>query len=241
MILTLKDVNTFYGRSHILQGISLELDEGELVLLIGRNGVGKTTTLKTIMGVQPATAGKIVFGGEEITGLSPHKIARKGIAYIPEERRVIPNLTVFENLKLGMLIRGKMGRDRMGATMEEVFAYFPRLKERIHHRGENLSGGEQQMLAIARAMVSEPKLMLIDEPTEGLMPIMVNEIAEILRKLQDRGVTLLLVEQNYDMAFGLSDKARVYIMEKGAVCYHGSVEEIMLNREPLEKFCGVRL
>lgn len=241
MILTLEKVNTFYGRSHILQGISVELGEGELVLLIGRNGVGKTTTLKTIMGVQAPSSGKILFNEEEITGLRPHKIARKGIAYVPEERRIIPNLTVFENLKLGMLIRGKLARDEINETIDEVFGYFPRLKERIHHRGDNLSGGEQQMLAIARGMVSKPKLILIDEPTEGLMPILVAEIAEILKKLLKIGVAVFLVEQNYDMAFNLSEKARVYIMEKGSICHHAPVSEIINNREPLEKFCGVNL
>jgi len=241
MILSLQDVNTFYGRSHVLQGISLDIDPGELVLLIGRNGVGKTTTLKTIMGVQPPSSGNILFDGEGIAGLSPHKIARRGIAYIPEERRIIPNLTVFENLKMGMLVHGKIGHEQIKAVVDEVCTTFSRLKERIHHRGENLSGGEQQMLAIARAMVAQPKLMLIDEPTEGLMPIMVDEIAEILKKLQQSGVTILLVEQNYDMAFGLIDTARVYIMEKGMVCYHGSVKEITTDREPLVKYCGVKL
>ena len=162
MILSLTDVNTYYGRSHVLQGVSLELDQGELVLLIGRNGVGKTTTLKTIMGVQPSSSGSIVFNGQDIAGLPPNKIARQGIAYIPEERRIIPNLSVFENLKLGMLIRGKMNSQQIDAELEDVFAYFPRLKERIQNRGENLSGGEQQMLALARAMVAKPKLMLID-------------------------------------------------------------------------------
>jgi branched-chain amino acid transport system ATP-binding protein len=239
MILSLEDVNTFYGRSHILQGISINVDEGELVLLIGRNGVGKTTTLKTIMGVQPPSSGRIHFNGEEITGLRPHKIARKGVSYIPEERRIIPNLTVFENMKLGMLIRGKLNNTQIDETLGEIFTSFPRLKERIHHRGDNLSGGEQQMLAIARAMVSKPRLMLIDEPTEGLMPIMVDEIADILKNLLKSGVTVLLVEQNYDMAFSLSEKARVYIMEKGRICYQAPVNEILQNKESLEKFCGV--
>jgi branched-chain amino acid transport system ATP-binding protein len=241
MILSLEDINTFYGRSHILQGISLGLEQGELVLLIGRNGVGKTTTLKTIMGVQPPSSGKVIFNGEQIQGSAPYRIARKGIAYVPEERRIIPNLTVFENMKLGMLIRGKLQNDEIKESVEEVFSYFPRLKERIHHRGDNLSGGEQQMLALARAMVARPKLMLIDEPTEGLMPIMVDEIAEILKRLQQSGVSILLVEQNYEMAFGLSEESRVYIIEKGAVCYRGSVSAIKADREPLEKYCGVRL
>jgi branched-chain amino acid transport system ATP-binding protein len=241
MILTLEKVNTFYGRSHILQGISLELGEGAPVVCNGGIGVGRRPTLKTIMGVQAPSSGKILFNEEEITGLRPHKIARKGIAYVPEERRIIPNLTVFENLKLGMLIRGKLARDEINETIDEVFGYFPRLKERIHHRGDNLSGGEQQMLAIARGMVSKPKLILIDEPTEGLMPILVAEIAEILRKLLKIGVAVFLVEQNYDMAFNLSEKARVYIMEKGSICHHAPVSEIINNREPLEKFCGVNL
>jgi branched-chain amino acid transport system ATP-binding protein len=241
MILSLEGVHTYYGRSHVLQGISLEVAKGDLVILIGRNGVGKTTTLKTIMGVQPPAAGKVSFEGEEITGLRPHQIARRGIAYIPEERRILPNLTVLENLKLAMLIRGTITQAMLDDSLEEVFAYFPRLKERIGNRGEALSGGEQQMLAMARAMVAKPKLMLVDEPTEGLMPIMVDEIAQILKKLRASGVTILLVEQNYEMAFGLSDSSRVYIMEKGRICHQTGIQALLADREPLERFCGVRL
>jgi branched-chain amino acid transport system ATP-binding protein len=241
MILSLSDVHTHYGRSHVLQGISLQVSQGDLVILIGRNGVGKTTTLKTIMGVQRPSAGKIVFEGQDVAGLPPHQIARRGIAYIPEERRIIPNLTVLENLKLAMLIQGKISQRAMDDALEEVFSYFPRLKQRIGNRGEALSGGEQQMLAMARGMVARPKLMLVDEPTEGLMPIMVDEIANILRRLLSKGITILLVEQNYEMAFGLSDTSQVYIMEKGIICHQTGIQALRADRDPLERYCGIRL
>jgi branched-chain amino acid transport system ATP-binding protein len=241
MILSVEGAHTYYGRSHVLQGISLQVEKGDLVILIGRNGVGKTTTLKTIMGVQPPATGKVVFEGEDIARMRPHQIARRGIAYVPEERRILPNLSVLENLKLAMLIRGKITQAMLNDSLEEVFSYFPRLKQRIGNRGEALSGGEQQMLAMARAMVARPKLMLVDEPTEGLMPIMVDEIALILKKLQASGVTILLVEQNYEMAFGLSDSSRVYIMEKGRICHETGIGALLADRQPLERYCGVRL
>jgi branched-chain amino acid transport system ATP-binding protein len=241
MILSLERVDTYYGRSHVLQGISLHVDRGELVILIGRNGVGKTTTLRTIMGVQPPSAGRISFEGEDIAGLRPFQVARRGIAYVPEERRILPNLTVLENLKLAMMIRGRMTRKDADRALEEVFETFPRLGQRSANRGEALSGGEQQMLAMARAMVAKPKLMLVDEPTEGLMPLMVDEIAQILRRLQASGVGIVLVEQNYEMAFGLSDASRVYIMEKGRICHESGIQALLQDREPVERFCGIRL
>lgn len=241
MFLTLKDVNTFYGRSHILQGIDLEVDKGNLVILIGRNGVGKTTTLKTIMGIQPAKSGSIILEGEDITGLRPHEIAAKGIAFVPEERRIVPNLSVLENLKLAMLVRGKLSPADYDQTLEEVFSNFPHLKERLSNRGDALSGGEQQMLALARAMVAKPRLILIDEPSEGVMPILVDEIAEILKRFLANGVTILLVEQNYEMAFGLSDASQVYIMEKGAICHTCGIGALLSDRAPLFKYCGVQM
>lgn len=241
MFLTLKDINTFYGRSHILQGIDLEMERGDLVILIGRNGVGKTTTLKTIMGIQRAKHGSVTFDGQDITRLRPHEIAAKGIAYVPEDRRIIPNLSVLENLKLAMLVRGKLSAEESEQTLEEVFTNFPRLKERIGNRGDALSGGEQQMLALARAMVAKPRLILIDEPSEGVMPILVDEIAEILKRFLADGVTILLVEQNYDMAFGLSEKSRVYIMEKGTICHACGIGSLIDDREPLLKYCGVQM
>ncbi len=239
-MLVLENINTYYGYSHILHDVSLEVKEGEILVLLGRNGVGKSTTLKSIMGIQAPKTGKITFEGSDITGLPPFKVARMGISLIPEERRVIPNLTVLENLKLGMLIRGKeVNREE---TMENVvFKYFPRLKERLHQLGGSLSGGEQQMLTIARALVANPRLMMIDEPTEGLMPLLVDEIGEIIKKLQADGVTILLVEQNYRLALGLSEKQRAYIMEKGHIKMSGSPQELQERHEEVEHYLGVKL
>jgi branched-chain amino acid transport system ATP-binding protein len=238
-MLVLDQINSYYGHSHILQDVSLDVKEGEILVLLGRNGVGKTTTLKSIMGIQPPKRGKITFEGEEITGLPPHLVARKGISLIPEDRRVIPNLTVLENLKLGMLIRGK-NFDRE-ETLQMVYQYFPRLEERLSQLGGSLSGGEQQMLTIARALVAKPRLMMIDEPTEGLMPILVDEIAEIIRKLQEDGVTILLVEQNYQMSLSLSDNQRAYIMEKGQIRMCGTPRELRERQEEVEQYFGVKL
>jgi branched-chain amino acid transport system ATP-binding protein len=238
-MLVLDQINSYYGHSHILQDVSLDVKEGEILVLLGRNGVGKTTTLKSIMGIQPPKRGKITFEGEEITGLPPHLVARKGISLIPEDRRVIPNLTVLENLKLGMLIRGK-NFDRE-ETLQMVYQYFPRLEERLSQLGGSLSGGEQQMLTIARALVAKPRLMMIDEPTEGLMPILVDEIAEIIRKLQEDGVTILLVEQNYQMSLSLSDNQRAYIMEKGQIRMCGTPRELRERQEEVEQYLGVKL
>jgi branched-chain amino acid transport system ATP-binding protein len=232
-------VNTFYGYSHILQGVSLEVHEGEIVVLLGRNGVGKTTTMKTIMGVQPPKTGKVLFLGENIAGLPPHKIARMGISLIPEDRRVIPNLTVYENLKLGSLVRGKKNdRERL---LEMVFEYFPRLKERLKQDGGKLSGGEQQMLTIGRGLMGQPKLMLIDEPSEGLAPKIVHEIMEIIKKLQKDGVTILLVEQHVEMAMRLSENQRAYIMEKGQIRMTGNLEELSCCMEEVVQCLGVKI
>ena len=241
MFLTLHDVHTYYGRSHILQGIDLEVAQGELVILIGRNGVGKTTTLKTIMGIEPARSGRITLDGTDITSLKPHEIAGKGIAYVPEERRIIPNLSVLENLKLAMLVRGKLTQHEVDDSLEQIFSNFPHLKKRLSNRGDALSGGEQQMLALARAMVAQPKLILVDEPSEGVMPLLVDEIGEILKRFLANGVTILLVEQNYEMAFSLSDESRIYIMEKGRICHQCGIQELMSDRDPLVKYCGIQL
>ena len=241
MFLTLQDVHTYYGRSHILQGIDLEVAQGELVILIGRNGVGKTTTLKTIMGIESARSGKIIFNGTDITSLKPYEIARKGIAFVPEERRIIPNLSVLENLKLAMLVRGKLSQQETDESLELIFSNFPNLKRRLSNRGDALSGGEQQMLALARAMVAKPKLILVDEPSEGVMPLLVKEIGEILKRFVQDGVTVLLVEQNYEMAFGLSDQSRVYIMEKGRICHQCGIQALLSDRDPLVKYCGIQL
>jgi len=224
-LLTLEDVHTYYGEAHILQGVSATVGEGEVVTLIGRNGAGKTTTLRSIMGIVRARQGHVRLRGEDITALKTHEIARRGIAWIPEERRVLPNLTVLENLRLGML----GGTAPNGAdVLEEVFGYFPRLRERIAHRGRFLSGGEQQMLAIARGLVSRPAVMLVDEPTEGLAPLLVQNLTEILAAINRRGTTILLVEQTLEVARALSH--RVYVMDQGQIQFEGTPEQ--LRRDP---------
>jgi branched-chain amino acid transport system ATP-binding protein len=238
-MLKVENINTYYGTSHILHNVSLEIQDGEIVVLLGRNGVGKSTTLKSIMGIAPCKSGKITLNGEEITRLSPDRIARKGISFIPEDRRVIPNLTVFENLKLGMLIRGK--NVNMNETLEMVFQYFPKLKERLDQMGESLSGGEQQMLTTARGLVANPRLMMIDEPTEGLAPIIVEEIWEMLKKLHENKVTILLVEQNYEMSLQLSKNLRAYILEKGHIRLSGTREELHAKQEDVERYLGVKV
>ena len=224
-LLTLEGVHTYYGEAHILQGVSSTVGEGEVVTLIGRNGAGKTTTLRSIMGIVRARHGHVRLRGEDITALKTHEIARRGIAWIPEERRVLPNLTVLENLRLGML----GGTAPNGAdVLEEVFGYFPRLRERIAHRGRFLSGGEQQMLAIARGLVSRPAVMLVDEPTEGLAPLLVQNLTEILAAINRRGTTILLVEQTLEVALALSH--RVYVMDQGQIQFEGTPEQ--LRRDP---------
>jgi branched-chain amino acid transport system ATP-binding protein len=240
-MLKVEKVNTYYGTSHILHNVSLDVQDGEIIVLLGRNGVGKTTTLKTIMGIQPCQTGKVVFNDEDITRMPPDEIARRGISLVPEDRRIIPNLTVFENLKLGMLVRLKREKVNLDATLETVFHYFPRLKERLTQMGESLSGGEQQMLTTARGLVANPKLMMIDEPTEGLAPMLVEEIWEMLKKLHENKVTLLLVEQNYEMSLQLSKNLRAYILEKGHIRMSGTREELHARQEEVEKYLGVKL
>lgn len=238
-MLELRGVDTFYGYSHILHDLSIRVKEGEIVVLLGRNGVGKSTTMKTIMGIQAPRSGEVIFRGERIDGLPPHKVARKGISLIPEDRRVIPNLTVYENLKLGSLIRGK-DRD-LEAMLETVFGYFPRLKERLRQEGGKLSGGEQQMLTIARGLMAKPKLMLIDEPSEGLAPKIVHEIMEIIKRLQQDGATILLVEQHAEAAMRLSTNLRAYIMEKGEIRLHGTLQELSTRMDEVERCLGAKI
>jgi branched-chain amino acid transport system ATP-binding protein len=238
-MLVLQDVHTYYGLSHVLQGITLHVEAGEIVTLIGRNGAGKTTTLKSIMSLAPPQRGEIIFQDKPITGLHTHLIARRGIAFVPEERRIFPNLTVYENLRLGLLKhKGTRDQYRHGQeVMERALAYFPRLRERLRQEGRSLSGGEQQMLAIARALVAEPVLMLIDEPTEGLMPILVQAIEEILVQLHNHGVTILLVEQNIKMALSISQRA--YVIDQGVIQFAGTTQDILDNRELQRRYLAV--
>ncbi len=232
-LLVLDDVHTYYGEAHILQGVSLSVREGEVVTLIGRNGAGKTTTLRSIMGIARTRRGHVRLRGQDITGRPTHEIARGGIAWVPEERRVLPNLTVVENLRLGWLARG----GGSAGSVEEVFEYFPRLRERMGHRGRFLSGGEQQMLAIARALVARPSVMLVDEPTEGLAPLLVQSLTEILASINRRGMTIMLVEQSLEVALKLAH--RVYVMDQGRIQFEGTPEDLRRDPAIQQRFLGV--
>jgi branched-chain amino acid transport system ATP-binding protein len=234
-LLSVEDVHTYYGEAHILQGVSIGVGEGEVVTLIGRNGAGKTTTLRSIMGIARPRRGAIRLGGEDLTRLPTHEIVRRGIAWVPEERRVLPNLTVLENLRLGVL--GARGADGAAARLEEAFALFPRLRERIDHRGRQLSGGEQQMLAIARGLVARPRVMLVDEPTEGLAPLLVQSLTEILRRINGNGTTVLLVEQTLEVALALSN--RLYVMDQGRIQFEGTPAALAADPTVQQRFLGV--
>jgi branched-chain amino acid transport system ATP-binding protein len=235
-LVLVEDVHTYYGKSHILHGVSLHVGPGEVVGLLGRNGVGKSTTLKTIMGLVRPSHGAVLFGGNAITGLPPHKLARLGIGYVPEDRRIFRLLTVMENLRTG-LDRDGVTEDKRRALLDKVFTYFPVLAERRNQAGGTLSGGEQQMLAIARAMMLEPKIILLDEPTEGLMPRMVSQIRQIIDVLHNEGVAILLVEQNVPLTLAASQ--RLYIMEKGSVRHHCATSEIDVNHAIIKQYLGV--
>jgi branched-chain amino acid transport system ATP-binding protein len=235
-MLVLDDVHAHYGKSHVLHGVSVEVRAGEVVGLLGRNGVGKTTTLKAIMGLVRRTGGRIAFEGRDLAGLPPHELARLGIAWVPEERRIFRLLTVLENLRTG-LDRPGLPAARREALLEKVYRYFPILQERRDQAGGTLSGGEQQMLAIARAMMLEPKIILLDEPTEGLMPRMVAQIREIVHALHRDGVAILLVEQNVPLT--LEAAGRVYIMEKGVVRHHAPAAELRADHGVIREYLGV--
>ncbi len=235
-MLALHDVHTYYGKSHILHGVSIEVGAGEVVGLLGRNGVGKSTTLKTVMGIVRPSQGRVVFEQRDVGGMAPYRVARIGIGYVPEDRRIFRLLTVLENLRTGL--------DRQGITdarrdelLEKVYTNFPVLRERRSQAGGTLSGGEQQMLAIARAMMLEPKIILLDEPTEGLMPRMVGQIHEIINVLHREGVAILLVEQNVPLTLEVSD--RVYIMEKGVVRHHAPAAELRADHAVIHQYLGI--
>jgi branched-chain amino acid transport system ATP-binding protein len=235
-MLSVRDVHTYYGKSHILHGVSIEVGRGEVVGLLGRNGVGKTTTLKTIMGLVAPSKGTVEFEGRLITGQPPHHVARYGIAWVPEERRIFRLLTVMENLRTG-LDRSGVDESRRQALLEKAYTNFPVLRERRNQAGGTLSGGEQQMLAIARAMMLEPKIILLDEPTEGLMPRMVSQIREIVSVLHREGVAILLVEQNVPLTLEVAD--RVYFMEKGMVRHEDRAADLQRNPNVIHQYLGV--
>ena len=235
-MLALRDVHAHYGKSHVLHGVTIDVGPGEVVGLLGRNGVGKSTTLKTIMGLVRASAGSLTFEGRDLVGLATHRLPGLGIGYVPEDRRVFRLLTVLENLRTG-LDRSGVTPERRQALLEKVYRYFPVLRERRNQAGGTLSGGEQQMLAIARAMVLEPKIILLDEPTEGLMPRMVGHIREIIEILHKEGVAILLVEQNVPLTLAVSD--RVYIMEKGAVRHQATAAALRGDDAVIHQYLGV--
>jgi branched-chain amino acid transport system ATP-binding protein len=235
-LVTVEDIHTFYGKSHILNGVSLKVGAGEVVGLLGRNGVGKSTTLKTIMGLVNPSQGRVLFEGKPITGMPSHKLARLGIGYVPEDRRIFRLLTVMENLRTG-LDRDGVSDEKKKQLLDKAFTYFPRLAERRSQAGGTLSGGEQQMLAIARAMMLEPKIILLDEPTEGLMPRMVSQIREIIDVLHKESVAILLVEQNVPLTLEASQ--RVYFMEKGAVRHQAAASALSANDPVIHQYLGV--
>jgi len=225
VLLAVEDLHAHYGKSHILHGVSLQIDAGEIVCLLGRNGVGKSTTLKSIMGLVRPSRGRVLFKERAIEGLPPYRVARLGLGYVPEERRIFPTITVRENLLMGIKgTRAGDGARENGWTLERVYEFFPRLKERERQRAGTLSGGEQQMLTMGRTLMGNPDLLLVDEPTEGLAPMIVEQVERILQAIHAGGTPVLLVEQSMETALALAE--RVYVMSKGQIVFQGSVREL---------------
>jgi branched-chain amino acid transport system ATP-binding protein len=238
MLLEVQDLNTYYGTSHVLQGISLTVAQGEIVGLLGRNGMGKSTALKSIIGLVKPKSGSVIFDGRDITGYPPYKGARAGIGYVPEERRIFPNLTVLDNLDLGIKAgRAAVRRNHSAWTVERIFKHFPILKERSYSKGKHLSGGEQQMLTIGRSLMGNPELLLVDEPTEGLAPLLVKEVRDILEGINKAGVSILLVEHNIKVAMSLANS--IYLMGKAHIGFGGKAEELRVHPEIQEKYLEV--
>lgn len=221
MLLNVEDINVYYGAIHAIKGVSFQVNEGEIVTLIGANGAGKSTTLKTVSGLLRSKTGAITFEGEDISNTAPHKLVAHGLAHVPEGRRVFLNMTVEENLEMGAYVKGKVSQE----LLEKVYQHFPRLKERRRQVAGTLSGGEQQMLAMGRALMSEPKLMMLDEPSMGLAPILVDQIFEIIQTLHKNGTTILLVEQNAQMALSVANRG--YVLETGKVVRSAPAKELL--------------
>ena len=234
-MLKVEQLNAWYDHSHVIQGLSFEVKAGEIVTLMGRNGAGKTTTLRTLMGLLSKCQGRVLFEGEDLLRLPSHARYHRGLAYVPEDRRIVQGLTVLENLQLGLLASARRGE--MTAMVDEIAQTFPRLKERLHQDGTSLSGGEQHMLAIARAMMARPRMILLDEPSEGIMPLLVHEMFELFSRMKKAGTTILLVEQNVERALSISDRA--YILDQGQIVHQGAASDLLRNSEIQEKYCAV--
>jgi len=233
-VLQIKEIDVYYGAIHALKKLSLEVEQGTIVTLIGANGAGKTTTLKTISGILRPKSGTITYKGKEITKVAPEKIVSLGISQVPEGRRIFPTMSVLENLEMGAYLR--KDKKAIQIDMDNVFTRFPRLMERRKQMAGTLSGGEQQMLAIGRALMAKPELMLMDEPSMGLAPLLVKEIFEIIKDINSRGTTILLVEQNANMALSVADKA--YVIETGEIVLQGTAEQLMKSDEVKKAYLG---
>ena len=232
-ILVIDDIHTYYGESYILQGLSLKVGEGTVASLVGRNGTGKTTTMRSVMGFTPSRRGTIWFKGEDITRLKSYEIARKGLGHVPQGRRIFPSLSVRENLAIATKQYGQ----KTSWNSERVLSLFPALKERLGNKGNQLSGGQQQMLAIARTLVSNPDLVLMDEPSEGLAPIVIQEVANIIQQLRQEGVSILLAEQNLPLAMKVANY--VYVVSKGAIVFEGVPEQLQENQKVEREYLAV--
>jgi branched-chain amino acid transport system ATP-binding protein len=233
-ILNIDQINTFYGQSHVLQGVSLSIQKGEVVCLLGRNGVGKTTTLRSIIGLTPPRSGKILFKGVNVAGKPPYQIAQMGIGYVPDDRRIFADLTLFENLELARRLSSK-GKTQW--TFEKIYDLFPVFVDLKERKGNQLSGGEQKMLATGRALMKNPDLLLLDEPSEGLAPLVIQNLVEVTGRIRSEGVTILLADQNLKFCRKTSDRG--YILEKGMIQYQGVMEEIWQNEEIVRKYLVV--
>ena len=228
-VLEARDVHAYYGKSHILHGVSLRLDEGEIVTVLGRNGAGKTTTMRSLMGLTAVRNGSVRILGEDTTRWPAYRVARLGVGYVPEGRKIFGNLTVLENLTVPEAREGPW-------TLDRVFALFPRLRERKSQLGRQLSGGEQEMLSIARPLLLNPRIMLLDEPSQGLAPLVVQEVMQVVRAMRDEGLSVLLVEQNVPLSLGIADRA--YILDDGKVVHSGTAAELAANHDLVEKLAG---
>jgi branched-chain amino acid transport system ATP-binding protein len=237
MLLEVNKIHSFYEKSHILHAVSLRIKKGELVCLLGRNGVGKSTTLKSVMGIVRSREGSILFHGQELIGKEPYEIARMGVGFVPEDRRIFQSLTVNENLLIGIKKEKNEARSNQGWTLEKVYDTFPQLKERKDSKGVYLSGGEQQMLTVARTLMGNPELMLIDEPTEGLAPTIVKDVLNMLSAIRESGVAILIVEQNFKAAIRIADQ--FYIMSKGQVVFEGDDQALLAAEDVRRQYLEV--